>query len=532
MVVPARIVVLGFDSCDVGIVRDMAAAGKLPTFRRLLDGWAGARIENPYGLFVGAVWSSFTTARSPSLTGFYCWETVSPLTYERRLTTPREMVGRPFWHALSDAGKRVAVVDVPHRWTEGPLNGVEVVEYGCHDRHFGFHTTPPDLASEIVERVGLHPVFGIDAFAERQFAADDDVHRDGAHRTPEEERALILDMLEGIERKRRLSTWILGREKWDLFVSIFGESHAVGHQSWHLHDPLHPRYDAALVRELGDPVERVYAGLDRALADHLTLLSDDVTVLVLLSHGMGPHYSGTHLMDEVLERIDEADRGRSRGRPAVRLAKALWSRLPGSARAVLTPAVAAAVRRRLRRSPLVPGNYGDDVGARVRAGQRFFLEPNNSVYAGVRVNLRGREASGIVEPGADFERTCERLSRDLFALVNVDTGEPAVRSVEPTSLYHSRAPHDCLPDLLIGWNQTAAIGTVWSPKTGLVHSPDPIWRTGDHRADGFLLAAGPSIAAHADLGKIRMGDLGPTICALLGVELEDVDGGPASALVS
>jgi hypothetical protein len=116
--------------------------------------------------------------------------------------------------------------------------------------------------------------------------------------------------------------------------------------------------------------------------------------------------------------------------------------------------------------------------------------------------------------------------------VNVDTGEPAVRSVEPTSHYHSRTPHDCLPDLLIGWNQTAAIGTVWSPKTGVVHSPDPIWRTGDHRADGFLLAAGPSIAAHADLGKIRMGDLGPTICALLGVELEDVDGGPASALVS
>lgn len=29
----AEIVVLGFDACDPDVVRDLAAAGKLPTFR-------------------------------------------------------------------------------------------------------------------------------------------------------------------------------------------------------------------------------------------------------------------------------------------------------------------------------------------------------------------------------------------------------------------------------------------------------------------------------------------------------------------
>jgi predicted AlkP superfamily phosphohydrolase/phosphomutase len=526
----ADIVVLGFDACDAGIVRALAAAGKLPTFGRLLESWTRAQVRNPFGLFVGSLWPSFTTARSPSLTGFYCWETVSPTTYERRLTTPREIVGaRPFWRALSAAGRRIAVLDVPHTWSDGPVNGIEVVEYGCHDRHFGFHTSPPALASEILARVGPHPVFTVDPFVERQFAADDVVHRAGAHRTPDEERALLRDLLDGVARKSRLSTEILGRVGWSLFVSVFGESHAVGHQHWHLHDPTHPRHDAALARELGDPVELVYRALDRALAEHLALVGPDTMVLVLLSHGMGPHYDGTHLLEEVLGRMDAADRGGPRGGPASRAVKAVWGALPAAAAARLTPAAMALLRRRLRRSP--PAVAGDWLDPTKRAGRRFFVQPNNSVYGGVRINLKGREAAGLVEPGADMEAICDRLRRDLLALVNVATGRPVVRAVERIERYHARSPGDTLPDLLVEWSTEAQIETVWSARTGIVHGPASHWRTGDHRPTGLLLAAGPALPAGADLGEIPIGDLGPTICARLGVPLEGVDGRPVRALL-
>ncbi|MGH7366726.1 MAG: alkaline phosphatase family protein [Candidatus Rokuibacteriota bacterium] len=527
----ADVVVLGFDACDPGIVGDLAAAGKLPTFGRLLGGWARARVQNPFGLFVGALWPSFTTARSPSLTGFYCWETVSPTTYQRRPTTPREIAGaRPFWRELSAAGHRVAVLDVPHTWADGPVNGIEVVEYGCHDRHFGFHTSPPSLASEILARVGPHPVLTVDPFAERQFAADDLVHRAGWHRTPEEERALLRDLLEGIARKCRLSTEILGREGWPLFISIFGESHAVGHQQWYLHDAAHPRHDPVLARELGDPVEQVYQALDRALAEHLALVGPDTTVIVLLSHGMGPHYDGTNLLEEALRRMDAADRGGPRGGPAARAVKAGWGALPTAARARLAPTTMALFRRRLRRSPpSVTGDY--DLGPTERAGRRFFLQPNNSVYGGVRINLKGRESAGLVRAGAEMEAICDQIRRDLLDLVNVDTGRPAVRSVERTDRHHPRSPHDMLPDLLIEWNSDAQLETVWSAKTGIVHGPARHWRTGDHRPTGLLLAAGPTIPAGADLGEIPIGDLGPTICARLGVRLEGVDGRPVRALM-
>ena len=57
-----KVVLLGFDACDIDVVRAFARAGKLPTFRRLLQSWSHARVKNPYGFFVGATWTSFFTA--------------------------------------------------------------------------------------------------------------------------------------------------------------------------------------------------------------------------------------------------------------------------------------------------------------------------------------------------------------------------------------------------------------------------------------------------------------------------------------
>jgi hypothetical protein len=43
---------------------------------------------------------------------------------------------------VSDAGRRVAVLDVPHTRPVEGLNGVQVSEWGAHDRHFGTRSWP------------------------------------------------------------------------------------------------------------------------------------------------------------------------------------------------------------------------------------------------------------------------------------------------------------------------------------------------------------------------------------------------------
>jgi predicted AlkP superfamily phosphohydrolase/phosphomutase len=521
------VVLIGFDGCDPGVVSRLAQAGRLPTFRRLLDEWASAAVPSPPGFYVTSVWTSFSTARPGVVDGFHCWEGVERATYVRRPLSPRGLVERPFWRALGDAGRRVAVLDVPHMHADGGVNGIEVFEYGCHDRHFGFHTSPPDLAKEIESRLGLHPALTVDPWASRHFAADDFIHRDRVHRTPDELSALARDMLEGLERKRRLSTELLAQGGWDLFLSIFGESHGIGHQAWHLHDPSHPSHDPSLARALGDPVADVYAGLDRALAAHLAIAGPDARILVLLSHGMGPHYDGTQLLEPVLTRLDAARRpGESRG---AWIARRLRNRLAETGQEAGVRVHLA--RRRLMGLPPLPPRFEVDIGPARRASRRFFQSPNNTAFGGVRLNVVGREPRGLVRPGAEFDALCEQLRRDLLALVNVATGSPVVQAVERTDAHYERPPLDELPDLLVDWSRDALIETVWSPRTGTVHRPYLHWRTGDHRMGGRLFAAGPGIAPGADLGEIRPGDIGPTVAALLGVELPAfMDGTPLASL--
>jgi len=506
---PGPVVFVGLDACDPDIARELAVSGRMPALGRMFERAARCKVSNPYGVFVGALWLSFATGLRADRHQFHCWDEIDIASYERRLTSPPAGQENSFWHRLSEAGRRVAILDVPHSKVAGPLNGVQVAEWGCHDHHFGFHTWPPRRAGEIDAEFGLHPILGFDAYSVREFAADDYVHRSGLLRTADEEAVFLADLVRGIEAKRGLNGSLYAQGPWDLFLTVFGESHAIGHQQWHLHDPRHPRFRQELARAVGcDPVARIYGEIDAGLGELLARADGDTTVLVLLSHGMGPHYDGTHLLDEVLFRLDRFHReaGSLRG-------------LKGAFRKVM--------RWRMPGRTMAP--CPEFVAPQDRARQRFFLEPNNAVFAGVRFNVAGREPNGCVQPG-EIAALSRQLCDDLLGLVNVDTGGPVIRGLQASDRWYRRSATDTFPDLFVEWERTGPVENVWSPKTGLVHAPYAHWRTGDHRPDGLLLALGPGIPAATALPALAIEDLAPSISARLGVSLDGVDGIPAAWL--
>jgi predicted AlkP superfamily phosphohydrolase/phosphomutase len=510
--VPRRpVVMIGLDAFDSELAATWAEAGELPTLARLFGESARASVRNPYGLFVGALWASFASAQRPDRHGFHCWDAIDPATYKWRLNPPRPSSYAPFWRRLGEAGLRVAAIDVPHA-RAAPLDGIELFEWGCHDRHFGLHSWPPGLVAEAVERFGLHPVLGIEPFRRRDFAADDFYARRGRYRTAEEEGRLTRALCEGARRKGLLLRSLLAREAWDLWLGVFGESHAVGHQQWHLHDEAHPRFDAGIRESIGgDPVLQLYRAVDEALGALIDALPSETTLLVHLSHGMTAHHDGTHLLDEVLERLD--------GGGESPLGRAVKPALPSlqhlAARAHLPPRLRSAVGQWLR---------GGRPGSRAR--RRFFAEPNNSVYGGIRFNLEGREPRGRVAP-AELPAVTAEIERGLKELVNVATGGPVVLAVEPCARHHRRSNGDSMPDLFVEWERSVPIERVRSPRIGTVHTRYSHWRTGDHSPVGLLLARGEGFAAGARMPELAVEDIGPSIAARMGVALSGVDGAAA-----
>ena len=518
------VVMIGLDLFDPGLARQFAASGHLPTLACLFERSVESRVVNPFGLFVGALWVTFASAQRIERHGFHCWEAIDPATYDRQMRYPRPDRFDAFWTQIGDAGARVAAIDVPHSRAPARLNGIEIAEWGCHDRHFGFHACPAPRARALEAAFGLHPVLGIDAYRARHFAPDDFAFRAGFHRRPEENIALLRAMRAGVRTKSEILSALLAEEKWDLFLGVFGEAHAIGHQQWHLHDPAHPRFDAALCDAMGgDPVLQVYQEIDAALGRLIQGAPPEATLLVHLSHGMGAHYDGTHLLEEVLERLERVAAGRPpRGGALDRARHGLRPAVKGLATMTRHLPVPPRLRRKI-------GEAANGTGPARRSHRLFFQEPNNSVYGGIRLNLAGREPLGRVR-AEEADRLVRWIEEELRALVNIDTGRPAVVAVTRAADHYKREPGDEMPDLFIEWDRTAPLETLASPKIGVVRRYDAEWRTGDHLPDGVLLASGPGLAAGRSMPSIAVEDIGPSIAARLGIVLENVDGRPASWL--
>jgi predicted AlkP superfamily phosphohydrolase/phosphomutase len=153
----------------------------------------------------------------------------------------------------------------------------------------------------------------------------------------------------------------------------------------------------------------------------------------------------------------------------------------------------------------------------------------NNRCAGIRLNLRGREPRGRVEPGPEADALLDDLRRELHALRQPGTGEPIVDLVATPEELFGRGTHPDLPDLTVGFRtDLGRIEACESPRVGRVEVP--LWsratrpdgwpvelgRTGDHTDASRLWVCAPGLPAR-DGGRASVLDVAPTVLTLLDV---------------
>ena len=506
MTLLTRILFVGIDAGDKDLILQWAESGVLPTIRSLLEKAVWGVTSSPVGVFGGGMWPSFFTGVSPARHGRHCYSQLRRGTYDTYRFRPSDLKWEPFWGVLGRANKRAVILDVPKGLPSKSLKGAQLFDWGTHDPDSDFCTWPTSLAPEVEAQFGKHPVGQCNS-----------IRRDASGY-----KEFCDALLSGVAKKGELINYFLNQGGWDFFLAVFGESHCAGHQCWHLHDPTHPKHDEELFRSLGDPIKDVYVAIDAAIGRLLQRVGPETIVFVFASHGMGQHNRGTHLLDAILRRRERAGVSSRRRRIADGLAWC-WNRIPLTLRKPLMPA-----RDRAKNA------FGEALLSPSIASRKCFQVPNNNEYGGIRINLVGREPRGLIRPGLEYDRFCEALSKDLLAVVNLETGEPMILKVLRTAdLYHGEHVDD-LPDLLLEWNGEAPISAVYSPKIGRVQKEYQGVRTGDHKPEGLFFALGPlgpSIRPARLKYPIPVVDFAPTIASLLGVSLPGAEGQSIAPLI-
>ena len=154
-----RVIFIGLDGMDPVILRNGSAEGRFPAISGLLERSAVSVGEAPKGLGNDATWSVFNTGMNPGHTGRYFVRQVLPGDYTSTYLTAEHVHGIPYWKWLSDAGRRVAIVDAPYAKVDS-VNGIQTADWMVHGplyRH-EVHTYPESLVGDLESKYGLDPV--------------------------------------------------------------------------------------------------------------------------------------------------------------------------------------------------------------------------------------------------------------------------------------------------------------------------------------------------------------------------------------
>lgn len=491
---PARVACITLDAAEQSLLHKWVNQGLLPHFGKLLEESVSSATRNPEIIYSGTLWPSFNTGVWPGRHDNYFYLQPDSSGYGLRLFLPEHLSVDSIWNAIAQQGHRIALIDVPKALLARTSRTLQVSFWGEHEVRHPLTCWPPALEQEVRQVAGTDPVGVCDLVRQR----------------PHELLRLKEGLIERAARRADLALAVLAQGPWDLFMLNFSEAHCGGHHLWAAHDSEHPQYRTEFRALLGeDPLLDVYQAIDRSLGRIVDALGHDAFLLVLATHGMGPRYDAAAALDSVLRRLDGIDAPKASG--SIETVRKMWLQLPGG------------VRRPFRR---VVDLLYDAPRERERATRKFFTIPTTDNCGGIRLNLRGREPNGLVEPGPPYNELCEWLERELLLLVNTATGAPAVKRILRGDLLFPGPFRNQFPDLVIEWNHEAPIPAVHSARVGelRVESPNP--RTGDHRPKGLVLARSTDLSPHALEGAMALVDLAPTLAARLGVDLSGIDGKP------
>ena len=319
---------------------------------------------------------------------------------------------------------------------------------------------PPDFSREVAEEIGLFHTTGMveDHGGLNNGRLDEAGFLDQCDLAWREREAMLLRSLDVFEK--------------GLLYCLFDTPDRVQHMFWRYRDPAHPLHveDASMA----GVIEEQYRRSDLMVGHALEAADDRTLVIALSDHGFGPFRRGVHLNTWLLE-------------------NGLLALKPG----------------------LSPGEAAGDL---LRGVDWSRTRAYSLGLGGIYLNLRGREAEGIVEAD-DAERLKLEIARGLDGLLDPVDGSTAIRGVKTREEVYSGPFVGEAPDLLVHFSKgyRASSSTSMGGVAEATFEDNRKKWSGDHIVDPALVLGVLFLDRPFRGDSARLEDLAPTILEALGV---------------
>ena len=495
-----RLVMLAIEGCDWMLMHEWIAEGHLPVLKQLLGESQTLFMGDANRMLPGSVWTDIATGASAAVHGFVHDHQLKFGTYETEKIDASRVAVAPFYRTLSDAGVRCAVVDFPVDCPQPNFNGFQVIDWGSEFKLWRCESQPNELMAKIIDKYGDHPlndwgntITSLDWLLKMRPAVS-----------------------KGMQIKERLTIDLLEKHEHEFIFVNFAELHKAGHFFWKFHDRKHPDFTDAEPRLLPAMLE-AYKEMDTVFGEVLSYLKDSDDLIVLTDRGMYADYRGDHLVNDMLLKLglatsvgnvdNEARKNSVRGRLLstndARKAYFKFSRrfVPKFLRTALRPLHRAVI--------------GAPAPLDWRKTQVFRMPSVGNTY--LRVNVEGRDPSGNVAPGAQYDALLAQLESRFRSLINPLTNETAVEYISFPARTLKGDKSVELPDMAVVWKSVAPMNALYMPDVGMFTGRYQDRRSGNHRPEGFACFRTAHMASGSGVHDGDARQITPAVLAHFGI---------------
>ncbi|MFQ5511449.1 MAG: alkaline phosphatase family protein [Candidatus Krumholzibacteriia bacterium] len=486
-----KVFLLGLDGMTLKIIEPYIEAGLLPNFKKLKGEGAWGTLQSTIPPITGPGWVSLTTGKNAGKHGVFEFRKRNGYKTEL-LTRNNSETAEPLWTTLKRNGKKVVLINIPFTYPPDEVDGVLISGMTTPSTHADF-VYPREVKDELFE---LIPDYQIDAGG-REFILSGDKNE------------LLKQAFKITRDRRKLMQHYLDNREWDLFFITFVATDRLQHFMWE-----------EIIAQDARCVE-FYQLLDEILGEALDRVDNETALLVVSDHGFRASRKSfcinNFLRNEgFLTTRDKS--GTERAMSKVNLAGlvgALYMLGKRVGLLRLKKYVPLPLLKRVKETFLAAGMTEDKIDWE---NTRVF----SLLWYAVDINLRGREARGIVDE-KDYDDLCKKVEEALLNVRDPETGDGIIRKVYRGKDLYATNYENSIPDLVVDMSDGYAIrndlgeNIVDDVKVGKTYI------TGNHDLDGIMMGCGDVINPTNLDASIY--DVCPTILYLMGLPIpDDVDG--------
>ncbi|MBI5332946.1 MAG: alkaline phosphatase family protein [Candidatus Aenigmarchaeota archaeon] len=477
-----KTILVGIDGSRLDLIKKWAGEGSLPNMKKIIEtGCSGDLRSILPGPHTAPAWVTFATGKNPGKHGI-SYMLMRKEDYELKIVSSHDVKAKALWEYLSDAGEFSCVLNVPMTYPPKPINGIIVTSWGT-----------PALESDYTYPSGLK-----EELKQFDFSLKPEYDR------TEESTKAIYDLTIS---KIKATEWLMEKNNWNLFVSVFFETEEMHHLYSSFLDKEHHYYNQDYEKLIKD----FYGVIDEFFGRLLEKYSN-INIIIISDHGFcaPSHYI---YLNNILEKNSLFFKSTSLGtKKRGFYEKTIWAlgetyqRMPGIMKGAARRVIPKFFKERLRDTKMVDADW-----SRTKA----YCPAKIGI---IHLNVKGREPEGIVDPG-DYERVRDEI---IQTLRNDSVLKGKIKGIWKREDIFSGPYTDEMPDIILSpeekyeFTYTTEEGMICEPKQGNI--------IGCHTMNGVIMAHGPDIAT-GEIKNAELIDIVPTVLHMHGLAVpSDIDG--------